>query len=448
MRLSWVAAAAVVATGAGCGDDGRDPGRGGAEYPGGTHPGHPPGDPDAGGSGLRLANKEVTVTVPWLGQLRVPRLTARPPLPETQIGRPRDPAGPWPVADVVHYGPDDGLSSRVTGLAVDDAQNVYAIDGDAVYAMRAGVPGFVRTAEGGQLDLGHPAYTVCGGAAGKVYVGYLAPYAGAPEEITEEEKLEGDLDRFALAADGTLRLEHHHRIQNSKSRWMDHTRNILDCARVVGGPNHGDLYLGSNHGVTLIRGDEYADHRHAVFDTSTGSLGIGYVWGVNLDRDGNLLLASHWKLAALPPTPADDLEAFLDHHEVPWLFDTWAEVWGDVEDPDDLRAIAGDVAGNRVFVGSHGKGLARAQLQPRVWTEVAGNPDPNVTALELDQGDLLWVGTESRGLWRYDDGTGAWEQSPFVPADARVYDLHLDETVTPRALYVGTNRGAYVIRAP
>lgn len=357
-----------------------------------------------------------------------------------------DPAGPWPVVDVIRYGPESGLPSRVTGVGVDDAQNVYVTDGTAVYAMPTGSSGFVRSAGVGQFATGHMAFSICGGGAGRVYVGYLT-YEKEPELLTEDEKLLGDMDRFALQPDGTLALEFHHRLQNSNAKWMDHTRSILSCARVVGGPNHGDLYVGSNHGVTIIRGDDYADHRHSLFIDSTGSQAIGYVWAANTDTAGHMLFAGHWKLAAVELAPLDDVMGWIDYTRTPWFIDTHAEVWGPVEDPDDLHAIAGDVALGRVYVGSWGKGLAAMNFAPRRWWQIEGTPDTHINSLELDPTDgKLWVGTRSAGLWRWDPARETWEAITLVPSET-IFQVYLDTTVTPRAVYVAAASGLYVIRA-
>jgi hypothetical protein len=329
---------------------------------------------------------------------------------------------------------------------VDDGQNVYAIDGNAAYALPAGGERFVRTDAGGQFERGWPVASVVGGAPGRVYLGFLAA-EGDPETLTEEEKLDGDVDRMALQPDGTLALEHHYRLQNSNAKWMDHTRLVLSLSRVVGGPRHGDVYLGSNHAVDVIRGDDYADHRHAIFLDANGTERVGYVWATNIDPNGNLLFGGHWKVAAVGPAP-DVLLDWLDHAKTPWLVDTWAENLGPVEDPDDVISIAGDIAGNRLWVGTRTKGLSAAQLTPRRWRSVEGAPDVEITGLELDPDGTLWVGTGSRGLWRYDESAGSWDASPLVPGDARVYQVYLDATVTPRAVYAATDRGLYAIRAP
>jgi len=373
---------------------------------------------------------------------------ARPPVGGVVVP-PKKTAGPWPVADVVHYGRDQGLPDRVLGVGVDDAQNVYVIDDRAVYAARAGVGEFVRTDEGGQLDTGHTPYSVCGGGPGRVYVGYLT-YEAAPEELSEEEKLLGDLDRFVLQPDGTLALEFHHRLQNSKAKWMDHTRLILDCARVVGGPNHGDLFVASNHGVTIIRGNDYADHRHVVWRDENGSQAIGYNWAINTDVHGNVLWAGHWKIGALPP-PApgltgEDLEIWLDGDETPYLINTHPSHWSSEEEPDDMHAIAGDTVAGVVYVGSWGRGLARMTMSPRRWEDVPGTPDTHINSLELDPTDgRLWVGTRSAGLWRWNPATEQWQKHPLVPAST-IHEIYLDTTVEPRAVYVATNEGLYVLR--
>ena len=367
-----------------------------------------------------------------------PPIVARPP----QVG----PEGPWPTDDVKHYGPSEGIPGVLTGVGVDDAQNVYAIDGSAAYAMPVGATGFTRTDTGGQFDRGYPVYSIVGGYPGRVYLGFLA-WEAPPEDLSEDDKLYGDVDRMELQPDGTLALEFHYKIQNSSAKWMDHTRSIFSMARVVGGPNHGDVYVGSNHGATLIRGDEYADHRHALFVDSTGSQAIGYVWAVNTDVHGNFLYAGHWKVAALPPSPMDTVMSFIDYDRVKWKVDTYPEHLGPIEEPKDLHAVAGDLDQGMVYVGSWGKGLSAMQGAPRKWWSIPGTPDTVINGLELDPVDgKLWVATGSSGLWTWDPADGKWEQNPFVPDWLQVNQIHLDTTVTPRALYAATNDGLYVLR--
>src|SRR5690606_18148949 len=96
----------------------------------------------------------------------------------------------------------------------------------------------------------------------------------------------------------------------------------------VGGPYHGDVYLGSNHGVTVLRGDHWADHRHTIFLDENGSMMIGYVYTVNYDSQANFLFGGYWKIGATPPAPLDDLESWVSYVEVPWLIDTWPEHLG------------------------------------------------------------------------------------------------------------------------
>jgi len=369
------------------------------------------------------------------------------PPPATVSPRPAfGPEGPWPIDDVTHYGAAEGIPGVVIGVGVDDGQNVYVIDGNAAYAMPVGATGFTRTATGGQFDRGYPVHSIVGGDPGKVYLGFLA-WEAAPEELSEEDKLYGDVDRMVLLPDGTLDLEFHYRINSSTARWMDHTRSIFSLARVVGGPNHGDVYVGSNHGATLIRGDEYADHRHALFIDSTGSQAIGYVWAVNTDVHGNFLYAGHWKVAALPPSPMDTVLSFIDYDRVKWRVDTWPQHLGPIEEPKNLHAVAGDLEEGRVYVGSWGMGLSAMQDAPRKWWSVPGTPDTVINGLELDPIDgKLWVATGSSGLWRWDPPTGQWEQSPFVPGHLPVHQIYLDTTVTPRALYAATGAGLFVLR--
>lgn len=374
-----------------------------------------------------------------------PKEPPEEPPEEPPVGTP----DPWPKDDVRHYGPGAGIPGRIVGVAFDDAKNVYAIDGAAAYAMRVGTESFVRTATGGQFERGHPVASIAGGNEGEVHLGFLAPENGNVETWTEEDKKMGDVDRMKLQPDGTLVLDRHFQIQNSNAKWMDETRSILTMKRVVGGPFHGDVYLGSNHGATVLRQDEWADHRHPVFHDESGSLAIGYVHAVNVDKDSNFIFGAYWMLAAVGPAPLDDLERWTSIPSHPWLVYTWPEHLGRLEEPKDIRSIAGDLSRRKIFVGTFGLGLSEMTISPRSWRSVPETPDSHILGLEWEtEEEKLWVATLHRGLWRWDTSSEEWEQSPFVPTDAAVFQILLDETVTPRALYAATDRGLYVIRAP
>jgi hypothetical protein len=360
-----------------------------------------------------------------------------------------DPVDPWPTDDVRHFGPGEGLPGGVVGVGVDDGQNVYVIDGAAAYALPAGGSTFVRTATGGQFELGFPVASVAGGPPGQVYLGFLASEGKTIYDLTEEEKRQGDVDRMNLQPDGSLTLDYHFQIQNNNARWMDETRSILTMKRVVGGPYHGDVYLGSNHGATVLRGDAWADHRHPVFVDENDSLYIGYVHAVDVDSESNFIFGAYWMLAAVAPAPLDDLERWVSIVEMPWLAYSWPEHLGPIEEPKDIRSIAGHIPRSKIYVGMFGLGLAEMTLSPRNWRSIPGTPDTHILALEWErEEDTLWVGTMSSGLWAWDMVRETWTQSPHVPSGARVYQLLLDETFTPRTIYAATDHGLYVIRAP
>lgn len=369
-----------------------------------------------------------------------------PPIPSADSAMPPD--DPPPPGAVDHYTGTHGLNSWVAGVSTDEAGNVYAIDERAAYVQRAGQTGWVRTSRGGQFDLGYPVLSVCGGAAGRVYLGFSAP-EGEPEELTEEEKLQGDVDRMTLQGDGTLRLDHHYQLQNTEARWMDHTRIILSCEYVRSGPSAGDVIIGSNHGVSVLRGDDFVDHRHAVWTTPGGGIAVGYVWGVNADDQGHVLFAGHWMWAILPPVPAR-LGDFLAYGSYTWVHQGWAENWGGVEDPDELSSVVGDVSEGWLLVGSMGKGLAYGDFSAGrpVWRTVGNPPDTHITDLEMDGSGRIWVGTDGRGLWSLDRSTFTFERSGLVPRWAKVLDVHVDERRGRREVYAGTDSGLYVLHDP
>lgn len=105
----------------------------------------------------------------------------------------------------------------------------------------------------------------------------------------------------------------------------------------------------------------------------------------------------------------------------------------------DLRDLAADGAGN-LWIASNG-GVHRLRLSDRAWTAFparrAGGPVGNdVTAVEVDPGGTVWVGTANRGASTFDPATRRWERFEEM-VDLRVRVIRAFGT----RLFLGTENG-------
>ena len=420
----------------------------------------------------------------------VPEPVPPPPDPQPPPWR----GGTPPAGMTVHR-----QVGSVTDVGVDAGANVWAVNGDAIWVLQPG-SSWKRFTGLGQLARGEQAYTVCGGDAGKAYVGYWVSELADPLHSTVEQRAEGDVDRFELDGAGDLSLEFHYEMHNNNGinpdgtikdkKTFDETRTILSCVRVNEGPFAGEVYFGSNHGLTRVRGDAYGDHRHPTFDYPSCSAtagtssecdefpeAIGYVWGLGLSNAGGVLMAAEWMFAEVGPSnPAQE------HDLVRWTLNghrwtlagpppfplpgktapAWAAPWYArwplrFAEPATNRAIAQTPDG-RYWVGSQGHGLVwftadAGKLRPFV--EVEGEPGA-VTALVANPDGSLWVGTAGAGLWRYQPPpppaaladppapeTGTWTRLEGLP-NGEVTRLYMETRSGKRELYIGTRDGLVV----
>ncbi len=355
--------------------------------------------------------------------------------------------GPWPRDAAANYSERYGLPA-LRSASLDQAYNLWLLDagGERVGLLRPqdARPTWTRVDGLGQGAKGFPASVICGGAAERAYLGFLAPDLADPAHATAEQKAQGDADLLRARGDGAAEVEQHLTLVNSNDPAFDETRSILSCARVLQGEGKGDVYFGTNHAVTRVRGARFSDHRHAVFrepDTAQGSLRIGYNHAVSVTWDGELFLGNEWKIALLSPGPA--LEDFLDPARSPWRLDTFVEPLGPQAEADAWRATAQTVGG-RYFAGAKEKGLWEVILSPRRYAKVAGLPTERITALAAARGGALFVGTADAGLFRWEPN-GRVEPVAQVRGRA-VRELFYDRTLEPGLLLALTDEGLFVLR--
>jgi hypothetical protein len=414
--------------------------------------------------------------------------------PEGLLGRGAVGPGPWPAEAVKDYSAAYSLGPGVQSVALDAGHNLWLLKGAEIGVLRPGdtAPTWTRgvgQAAGGfgrdKKALGST--VICGGEAGRAYVGYHTyelqpevpgkPHAWIPapgepgySRSREAEYQKGDLDVVRLKGDGTVELEEHLwrsvgvsggsrelGIRNTNDFHYDEDRSVLTCQRVGRGRDAGDVYIGTNHGVTLIRGLTYNSHRHAAWykgapvdEGGEGeSLQTGFNWGLGVGPDGEVLVANDWMVGVLKPNGvlADFDRERTWEGPVPWLYKGHNAQLNGLEAFDHWRAIARTRDG-RTYVGSRDFGLWRADIKDRSsahFTRLSRLPAKGVTALAATDDGTLYVGTDGEGLWRLSPDGETLARVGDVKGE-RVLQLVHETGVTPAMLLVLTDRGLTVLR--
>jgi hypothetical protein len=169
--------------------------------------------------------------------------------------------GPFPVDPLVIHGSAQGLLESPVSASVDEGENLWVVTQRALYLLQPGAKIFRRyTAQDG-LHYG-PGYTeppditlVEGGAKGECFVGYSARDTNSSmfpdaHRSTDPWAHMGKMDQVLLQADGSLKVNRYD-LRNSNDGTYYETRTITSM--VYDHFEHpGNLYVGSNHGVTRI----------------------------------------------------------------------------------------------------------------------------------------------------------------------------------------------------
>lgn len=354
-------------------------------------------------------------------------------------------AGPWPREAVVDYSARYGLGSALQAVGLDAGGTLWLLAPDGrVGVLRAQDTSPTWTAPLGQGAKGFRASTLCGGEAGRAYVGYLAEDLSQPRRADLNDPVfdEGDADALRVEPDGRVTLEAHLGFRNTNDPHFDEDRSVLTCTRVTRGKFRHEVYVGTNHGVTRVRGLAFDAHRHPVFKDANGSLRIGYMWAVGVGQEGQVLAANEWKVGIV--TPPEELEAFSDLTRTPWTLDTFVDALGSQEEMDRWRGFVQTRDGT-YWLGSAHRGVWSMQLSPkRAYARLAGLPTERITALGATPDGALLVGTEDRGLWRR-NASGSVTQVAEV-AGARVRQVVVDDGLSPAMVLVLTDQGLTVLR--
>ncbi|WP_338023560.1 hypothetical protein [Archangium primigenium] len=420
--------------------------------------------------------------------------TEEPPATAPETGEPPQ-AGPWPLEAVLDYSQTFGVGTPQS-VGLDEGMNLWLLDGARIGVLRPGDKAPTWTSGIGQASqpfgrdsLAVGSTVICGGEAGRAYVGYRAaemrraegisqrtyipgpgePYY-TPERYAEYQK--GDLDAVRLQADGSVALEEHLwrttgasnkgrqlGIHNTNDFHYEEDRSVFNCARVTRGAHRGDLYITTNHGVTRIQGLTYNSHRHPGWylvttrpdGTKDESLQCPPMHGLGIAPNGDVLVANEQMLGAL--IPSDKLEEWDREYTwegpTPWRFKGFNDALNDQATDDFWRAIE-QTTGQRYYLGSAEYGVWAMTPRSRSagnWSKLGGLPSEKILALKATDDGALYIGTDGAGLWRLEaDGTTLAQVREV--SGQRVLQLVYEPTVTPRMLLVLTDRGLSVLRGP
>jgi hypothetical protein len=381
-------------------------------------------------------------------------------------------------------------------VALDEGLNLWLLDGNRIGVMRPGDTAPTWTTGVGQArqpfgwdSLAIGSTVICGGEAGRAYVGYRAaemrraegiaqrtyiPGPGEPNYTPERyaEYQKGDLDAVRLQPDGTVVLEEHLwrttgasnagkqiGIHNTNDFHYEEDRSVLSCARVTRGPYRGDLYITTNHGVTRIQGLTYNSHRHPGWylittnpDGTRGeSLQCPPMHGLGIARNGDVLVANEQMVGVL--IPSGKLEEW-DREltwagPTPWRFKSFNQALNSLPEDDLWRAFE-QASSGRYYLGSAEFGVWAMTPKTRSvgnWTKLAGLPTDRILALKATDDGALYIGTNGAGLWRLEPDGVTLTQVQQVSGQ-RVLQLVYEPTVTPSMLLVLTEQGLTVLRGP
>ncbi len=422
--------------------------------------------------------------------------TGTAPAPDPAPGTsPAPTTGPWPMDAVLDYSKTLGVGTPQS-VGLDEGLNLWLLEGDRIGVLRPGdkAPTWTQGIGQARVPFGWEALAIgstviCGGEAGRAYVGYRAAEMQRAEGITQRtyipgpgeanytperyaEYQKGDLDAVRLQPDGSVALEEHLwrttgasnagkqlGIHNTNDFHYEEDRSVFNCARVTRGANRGDLYITTNHGVTRIRGLTYNSHRHPGWYLITtnpdgsqdASLQCPPMYGLGIARNGDVLVANEQMLGVLVPSPKLeewDRENTWDG-PTPWTFKGFNEVLND-QATDDLWRAFEQTGSGRYYLGSAQYGVWAMTPKSRSagnWSRLTGLPTSQILSLKATDDGALYIGTDGSGLWRLEaDGTTL---APVrVVSGQRVLLLVYEPTVTPSMLLVLTEQGLTVLRGP
>jgi hypothetical protein len=394
-------------------------------------------------------------------------LAVTPPPPDlaSNADLARDPAGPWPQAALTIYGSGAGLGA-ILDSGPDEAQNIWAAADDALYLLRPGASRFVRYTASDGLHIqpfsdpeGHPAQTsitaLAAGGVGQVFVGYYGYESDTRDTDSDALASLGWADRVNVGSDGKLSVLHYF-LHCDLSPGIAEDRSVRRMIYAHDGTAAGHLFMGMDHGVVHMFGDQGGDHTHpeVVYGAppnadggGAGQLKIGENYGLAVLPSGDLWIAGGYGVG---------LQTWNATPHIQWVQEPFKEAFtlysGNhaLDVPygyrEDSRGVA-VTADNTVWFASLTHGLASWDMTTPYnysslrtdWAVPSGLLD-----IAADPDGTIWLVTVGQQLLRLDPKTN---QAIVWPGVSNARRIVMDTTVVPRALYVSTSMGLAVIRA-
>ncbi|HEY2744139.1 MAG TPA: hypothetical protein VGL86_05940 [Polyangia bacterium] len=385
--------------------------------------------------------------------------------------------GPWPLDDLHVYGAADGLGGGIVDANPDDAQNIWAANGETLYVLRPGSSTFQAFTAADGLHIGpftdpygQPNETritaIAGGAGGQVYVGYYGyETLGNPFDDTEAQKELGNGDDVTLSTSGTIgvtRLLFRCDAERAAGCWENRSPRRIIYSHL--GVASGHSWWGFNHGVTHVLADDFGDHIHPeVWYTppdggTDGTEKLGEFYGIAPDASGNLWMAGRYAVGLQPWNPLphgsdpDADEWVSGHFLYAFTVDTSDHSLGNEAGPwvtsgyqENNRGAAVTPDG-RLWLARLGGGLVSWDPSTRNYNTIQhwSQPPSDLMDVQADVDGTLWLVDSGGTLYRFDPGSGALTAWAGVGGVTRIY---VDSTVTPRAVYASMSGGVAVIRA-
>jgi hypothetical protein len=420
----------------------------------------------------------------------------------------------------VTYGAANGIAEQpVIGFTTDESQNRWVATHAALYLLKPGQSSFRRYSAADGLHLQSNPATYCDSRLGggdrscPIYGGAVDPgiteiVGGGPNEVfvgyqgneqgsglwDDPNRHSGKLDRVRLRADGSLQVDRIDMVSGLHGAQYWHNRTVQ---RMVYDHFHHphELYVGTNHGVDLMRPDQFryprpdewfdnanieymADHLHPVVcyhapcDDTESNQRMGDWRGLALASDGDLWVAGGWTAGKIrwDPSlthwfsrPGDQAFsiAFGDPYPIaPTNYGfTNAPVFLVPQEGDRVSLSAVSVAPNgSVWFASNTFHAADPSYGVAMWDGYRfhyydprrdlGMAENNVQDLiALPDGRLVLAGRHS-GLVFWDPASRTHQtvRAGLGLADDDVYRLELDRMVSPPTLHVSTRLGATALR--
>jgi hypothetical protein len=459
-----------------------------------------------------------------------------PPPPPKKPGIDFGTQGPWPVQNVV-YGSADGIEeSPVVAVTTDEAENRWVATPRALYVLRPGDKTFKRFDELDGLHLGEITgrspgpvgwakycdmkpvaddapcasgnvqwggaanggiLSLVGGAANEVFVGYSGRHIGYNADGTppvcpddpgfqngfdwcDPDAHTGKVDWVKLGDDGKITVVRFDFLSNDHGRkfWHDRIVRRLAYDHFV---HPRTVYVGTEHGVTIVRPDLwtpfsgvdfdtwintwFGDHLHALVcfhttcdpSSSTGQR-TGEWRGLAIDADGQLWHAGFFSAGRLSWDP----DPF---HWMKRASGAFTAAFGDggppvftVNQEGDYVQLSGVAVcpDGKVWFSSLGPQNGTTHTVARwmgdhfdTWDATAlGLPENAVQDIAcLPDGRIVLAGTSS-GLLFLDPATNATKSiraGQGIPSD-QIEHIEVDRMTNPPSLNVATSGGAAILR--